>query len=406
MDHTTRSTCEIATVTFVYTVYAVFATVALVYSANDEGRTFYLLVPIITNSLHMTLLLVGRCKGYKMWPVEPVWLYVATDMALIATVVVCVTMFVSDTDNNVVGIATNAITLFGELLCMRKAYILASKDQGSGKSQPTHNKSVILDVVHGVKHVRAMSGESDCLLFRPYTAPGWCSDRTGIVYLASFVWLCIDLVVISQADSNTMAYLTNQVWVLGMAVRYGLVAVAFARSCSDKTFQSVERVLASFWLIFGAAQWGVMLTFFTLVLVDDGTLDNLINEEGHSPSTIMVWNHARHVTPVILHTIITWEKRTWLQANTHIHCVPQTEYGPAQHFPTFLTYWGTLFIPILVGGVHTLFFDDRDIYQYRANATRGWCALSFVFVSCIAAKYLMYIGGQFDQVGIQPCMQA
>ena len=241
--------------------------------------------------------------------------------------------------------------------------------------------------------------EDDCcsrIFFAAYTAPGWCSDRTGIVYLSAFVWFGIDLAVVCTADKHTMDYLTNQVWLLGLVIRFGLVVLAILHKCQEKVYEKFARALASFWLIFGAAQWGVMLTFFTLVLIDDGTLDNLINEEGYSPSTVMVWNHARHVTPVILHTIITWEKRSWLQRNTHRKCLVQP-HTVEIHCPTMLTYWGTLIIPLLLGAVHTLFFDDRDIYQYRASATRGWCALSFVFVSCVAAKYLMYIGGQFDQ---------
>jgi hypothetical protein len=221
------------------------------------------------------------------------------------------------------------------------------------------------------------------VLFAPAHSEFMCANRNLLTVSFGVVWLVLDAIACAKADTGTMSYLTNQVWVFGMCVRAGIVATAFAEACKEGCCVQVSRVLGSMWLVVGAAQWGIMFTFFLLLAIDSGPMNYFIRNQGYTETQVMLWNHGRHVTPVFLHTLLSWEKQRWVRFMT------RTE---EEFKPTVLTFWGTIVIPLVIGGSHMAMFDDKTLYHYDESRTTGWCALCFVAASTVMGQYLIHIG--------------
>lgn len=212
--------------------------------------------------------------------------------------------------------------------------------------------------------------------------PNWCTcDSNLSVLVLSVLWLIVDVCVCVKADSHTMNYFTNQVWVYGLAIRFLLVFFELFKSLNVN--ERVVRILAAQWYVLGAAQCGVMFTFWLLIGIDTGTIDDLVNRRNYAFNAVMLWNHARHVFPVIVHAVITVEKRVWL---TRMACTRDS------FKTTRVTYLSTMLVPLTAGAMHLAFFDDKEIYAYNSENTTTWCAICFTFSSLVSAKFLLHLG--------------
>jgi len=207
--------------------------------------------------------------------------------------------------------------------------------------------------------------------------------RNMVTVIFSLVWLATDAVVIYQANNDTVLFLTGQVWIFSLVVRFAVVVVAMLEAHGKDTDSTYSRITGPMWLVVGAAQWGVMITFFLLLIIDSGPMHHFIHVKNYSETEIMIWNHARHVTPVFLHALLSWEHQSWVRFTTRTENLAR---------PSRLTVWGLLLIPATIGGVHLAAFNDQNMYHYDESRTTTWCAICFAVSSLVMGMYLVHIG--------------
>lgn len=211
------------------------------------------------------------------------------------------------------------------------------------------------------------------------------------IALFSIFFVATDILVMKKADGMTMAYLTNQVWVMGMAVRLSMVVAWFFNSSAHRP--NLHMALSIGWGVIGAAYFAVMITFFTLVAMDYSILD-VATEKEHKPVALVIeWNHLRHVSPVILHILITFSCSRWYARGLEaVNDVKRCEGAAILR----AVFYGT---PLLLALLHSLCTDDKELYQYTRDITGIYCQLIFAGTSLAASAWLYYVPGREHSTG-------
>jgi len=209
------------------------------------------------------------------------------------------------------------------------------------------------------------------------------------VWCLAAVWLATDVLVIVNADLETFNFLTNQLWMFGLVARAFAIVMWSLRMCSCRwicqgsdTYVYFEKLACWTWLALGAAQWAVMFTFWLMIGIDYGPIDHFVDVKLYSPRKVMLWNHLRHVSPVLIHTMITWELRAW------VHDFTRDSRAHVLGMPC-------LYVPLLaslMSSAHLMFFDDQELYHYVHDSTPKWCIGMFIATNIVSGLYLLSIG--------------
>ena len=119
-----RSKGTLIFIFLLYFTYGALSLAAFMYALEEKHRVFTLLVPTITNSLHLIFVVAAYYKEYEPWPVQPRCLYKAVDVLLVAVVAMCVVMLAIDAQHKTIAIVANVVTMIAVTLCIRKTYKL------------------------------------------------------------------------------------------------------------------------------------------------------------------------------------------------------------------------------------------------------------------------------------------
>ena len=233
---------------------------------------------------------------------------------------------------------------------------------------------------------------------------------TVAIYVLLGLWFTLDVgvVIVDEPDPRAMHFLTNQVWVVSVAVKAALLVDMMKSHLVQPGCKQVNLVgwtVSLFFLVIGAAQAGVLGAFFTLMWLDSHLLDSMLSSGEHTLSEIVIWNHARHVTVCFVHLGVVWSMRHYLSCNS------QGAHPLVGGCST--SYKGFCFLvvalPILGGLGHSWRFDDMRTYKYREEWVGRHCQLVFGLFSSIAAMYFLCVpmssATKPSDTGPQPCVR-
>lgn len=215
-------------------------------------------------------------------------------------------------------------------------------------------------------------------------------DWVAVILILIF-WVFVDgcVIVIDREDDDMYRYLTNQVWLGAIAAKTLLIFELFRwrKQPSGEGVSLLGWITSVFFLIIGAAQFGVLAAFFLLVWLDSTLLDNMLESQQHSIAEIIAWNHLRHVTVCFVHLALTWSLRHYLSRNAEtehtIFCDIQLTYGA---FCCAL-----LIVPIVLGLLHSALFDDQKLYRFGSIDIGSKCQLAFGLFSFVSAVYFLCV---------------
>jgi hypothetical protein len=205
------------------------------------------------------------------------------------------------------------------------------------------------------------------------------------------LWFFLDSLVIvgmiTQEDKNASAYeyLTNQVWAFVLFSKLCFVYALYNREdfSKDKTkIQTMWFMNANF-VASGTAQAGIMMTFFVLAYQDCTLLTGIV-AEGVAISDVLIWNHLRHVTVCFLHLLIYISERRFISRVAN-ECLRLKTTDPLD-----LMFAYVIIIPVVIGVLHSCFFDDSHIYRFQESAVGRHCMIAFGLSVVVASAYYVY----------------
>lgn len=204
------------------------------------------------------------------------------------------------------------------------------------------------------------------------------------------IWLILDIMLICVIANDDypmlfLKYLTNQVWIIGIMpkILIWLMLLTCFFCPSDLDLPSSEKLfvltITSF-LTFGVLQAGVLTTFFALLCFDSSMFEIMITQQDHKISTVVLWNHIRHVTPVFLHLIVLCA----LQAGSKKIIDPLNI--------KWLISIGIGFFCVTLGLLHVTVSCDSELYMYKhGNESIDWnCRLVFLSTVACTITYFLY----------------
>jgi hypothetical protein len=222
------------------------------------------------------------------------------------------------------------------------------------------------------------------------------------ITIISLLWLQLDIltwfVVGKSTTPQTDAqYLTTQTWLLGFLAKLMLMR-QFCRSANVQKEHPVATMSwlfdSIYWIVFilyGALQTAVLLTFFALLAMDSTLLREAM--QGYSISVIITWNHLRHVTPVFFYLMLMQcmapRFREWCAAGPTAH---GNDDGNGLDPYKFIVANLVVVVALIMGLLHHGLFPDEDLYKYRdghPDVGRN-CALVFAISVILATYYFVY----------------
>jgi hypothetical protein len=213
------------------------------------------------------------------------------------------------------------------------------------------------------------------------------SSECSIVFLV--LWglldLCVLIEIIIEEDTNAAPYeyLTNQVWISVFVVKIFFVVALFRHKTGYEDKAQIRKlwyIVASF-LAAGAAQAGIMMTFFVLAYQDCTLLSGMV-QQGVAISDVMIWNHLRHVTVCFLHLLVYIGERRFITRITYDNS--RKDYSVNSLFAY------VVLTPLTLGFVHSIFFDDQRIYRYQDKMVGLHCMFAFGLAVIVAGSYYVY----------------
>lgn len=230
--------------------------------------------------------------------------------------------------------------------------------------------------------------------FAPETLQKWNHpDNLAVLCILLFWFFVLDIgvVVVDKSDVHATEYLTNQTWMLCLLAKV-LLTVELCKhtdrtgSCNVVSLRGW--ITTTLWLVVGAMQFGVLGAFFLLTYLDSTLLDDMLKNQEHTLSEIMIWNHARHVTVCFLHISITWSLRHYLSSNTlgEFECLCNSVTTSYRLF-----CWALLVVPSALGLLHWFVFDDQKLYKYGSTSVGSKCQGAFALFAFLSAVYYVYV---------------
>ena len=188
-------------------------------------------------------------------------------------------------------------------------------------------------------------------------------------------------------------YLTNQVWIVGIVSKIFIVLELLRwRKSEDQ-----ERVSLAGWctsllfLVLGCAQFGILAAFFLLVWLDSTLLDKMLENQQHTLAEIIAWNHLRHVTVCFLHIVTLWSLRHYLSRNAETS-QPIRLLSKGECTLNFSVFCALLLVmPLAIGLLHSLFFDDKELYKFGSTDIGSKCQFAFAVFSVAAGIYFLCV---------------
>lgn len=177
-------------------------------------------------------------------------------------------------------------------------------------------------------------------------------------------------------------FLTNQVWMFGVVAKlcflYAVTHSADKVATDEGGNHHRGTVYSLFFLIYGVMLNAVLMTFFLLIYSTKTLLDAALDANKFTLSQILLWNHVRHVTPVVLHIIVVLIMRCHLRlslANMSARGVGIILAG----------------VSVVMGLLHSMVFDDRTLYKYGSTAVGQRCQLIFAVTSVATAAGFVFV---------------
>jgi hypothetical protein len=116
----------------------------------------------------------------------------------------------------------------------------------------------------------------------------------------------------------------------------------------------------------------------------DCTLLTGIVAEGVAISDVLIWNHLRHVTVCFLHLLIYISERRFISRVAN-ECLRLKTTDPLD-----LMFAYVIIIPVVIGVLHSCFFDDSHIYRFQESAVGRHCMIAFGLSVVVASAYYVY----------------
>lgn len=221
-------------------------------------------------------------------------------------------------------------------------------------------------------------------------------DRDSIITVCMLgVWWLLDGIVFTQAISsgemkeNWFDYLTNEVFCFGILSKL-LLSLSLLRAICKQTHldqNNFDYVTYTLYASFGACLCGVYGAFFSLTYMNDSILAGYIDPgpNGEAPQNtigeVVLWNHVRHVLPLLLHNAILWSCRSRMQV---AYLLSNYTHRIASGFTMFL-------IPCAIGLEHLLRTDDKALYKFTKTIVGTKCSIIFVTFSLLANFYYVAV---------------
>jgi hypothetical protein len=198
-----------------------------------------------------------------------------------------------------------------------------------------------------------------------------------------------------------MEYLTNWVWAFGVATRACLLVTTALNgnvtqcNCLPTKeevprnkpqddvpqTQRVHRWAVFAFLVYGSCIFGVMVTFFALLLQDESMLVDLqnSNKQKYTLARIIFWNHFRHVLVVILHTLVLLP----------LARIPVVYKGHSVAYAVSL-----LCLPFAIGSTHNLVVNwignsEAELYSIGSVDVEWNCRLAYALSTLLTGVYYM-----------------
>ena len=227
------------------------------------------------------------------------------------------------------------------------------------------------------------------------------SDVIVLLYETGIVDGAADKPAIEHKAPGFMEYLTNWVWAFGVATRVCLLVTTalcgdVAQCASLPTAKGapqgrqsgnvleahrVHRWAVFAFLVYGSCIFGVMVTFFVLLLQDESMLVDLqnSNKQKYTLARIIFWNHFRHVLVVILHTLVL---------------LPLVRI-PVVYKGYTLAYGASLLcLPFAIGSAHNLIVNwignsEAELYSIGSVDVEWNCRLAYALSTVLTGVYYM-----------------
>lgn len=221
-------------------------------------------------------------------------------------------------------------------------------------------------------------------------------DRDSMITVCMLgVWWLLDGIVLTQSISsgeiteNWFDYLTNEVFCFGILSKF-LLSASLIMAILKQTHldqRNFDFVAYTLYASFGACLCGVYGAFFSLTYMNDSILAGYIDPgpNGEEPQNtigeVVLWNHVRHVLPLLLHVAILWSCRSRMQV---AYLISNYNHRVASGFAMFL-------IPCAIGLEHLLRTDDKALYKFTKTIVGTKCSIIFVTFSLLANFYYVAV---------------
>lgn len=202
----------------------------------------------------------------------------------------------------------------------------------------------------------------------------------AFVLIGEFYADAEDVSVLESLTENAK-FLTNQVWAFGIVAKFSFL---FATWCVWEQSPIPQRDVRRFevqsllFLVYGIMLNAVLMTFFLLIYSTKTLLDAALEDEKFTLSQIILWNHVRHVTPVVLHIVVLLLSRFQLR-------------GSLGAIAPRVVFFVTSAVSISAGLIHSQLFDDKLLYKYGSTTVGQKCQLIFVITSLLTASGFVFV---------------
>ena len=222
------------------------------------------------------------------------------------------------------------------------------------------------------------------------------------ICIISVLWLLLDILTCFVVGKSTTPqtdaqYLTTQTWLFGFLAKIMLMRQLSMQAQTPQVSSiSTMRWLYNnvYWIIFilyGALQTAVLLTFFALLAMNSTLLREAM--QMYSISVIITWNHLRHVTPVFFYIMLTQflapRMKTWYMTDNP--AASNDGGGRLDHYKCIVANL-VVVTALFMGTLHHLVFPDEELYKYQhghPHVGRN-CALVFAISVILATYYFVY----------------
>ena len=178
-------------------------------------------------------------------------------------------------------------------------------------------------------------------------------------------WLGLDVAYIfdlahdeKPSFTSWANYWTNMNWMLSAFVRTVIVLSVVFKNLGLWSPIPPGRY-GCWWALLGPIQFAILMTIFSIAWAEDGVVNHIL-DEGMDCQKVIVGNHVRHVSPVILHFLISYGFRDWYTRAV----VNDSGTGPRMRTLNLIA-----FFPVITGGFYLAFADPKSVYHYDKDLT-------------------------------------